>query len=197
MDTKRIPPYPKKGLKNGSYIGFLDETGVSDRPNVRRTWSQRGNTPIISSCGGWKNRTVIGTIVTDPAAARQPKLYAMIRKQAVRSSDIIQYMKYLRRHLRGRKLILFWDGLSAHTAKETQCFIATQRQWLTVERTPTYAPEVNPPEYLWASIKAKNLTNTAPPHLDDLDRRINNGLRRVKRHPTLLRGCLKASGLFC
>jgi hypothetical protein len=29
-----------------------------------------------------------------------------------------------------------------------------QRGWLTVERLPAYAPELNPVEYLWANLKA-------------------------------------------
>lgn len=121
----------------------------------------------------------------------------MIKTTHVKSPDIVGYIKYLHRHFHGKKLILLWDGLSAHTSKETHAFIATQRPWLTVERMPTYAPELNPPEYVWSSLKAKDCANTCVASLHDLDRRIRNGVRRIKRSPRLLRGCLRASGLFC
>jgi transposase len=172
----------------------MDETGISDRPYVRRSWSRRGKTPIITSAGGWKNRTVIGTIVID--ARGKPKLYALIRPRAVRSSDMIFYVKQLRRHFRNRKLILLWDGLPAHTSRETHNFLKTQKFWLTVERMPSYAPELNPPEYLWASLKTKNFANTCSSSLNDLDRRIRRGIRRLQRSTDVLRGCLRASGLF-
>lgn len=180
----------------GAHLGFLDETGISDRPHVRRTWSRKGNTPIIASAGGWKNRTVIATIVTDPKMRKQSRLYAMIRKQAVKSADTILYLKHLRKHFHKRKLILLWDGLAAHTSKATQAFLKTQRAWLAVERMPSYAPELNPAEYLWSSLKAKDFANVCSSSLDDMDKRIHRGLKRIRRSPSLLHGCLAASGLF-
>lgn len=196
MDPAGLPPDPKKGLRTGACLGFLDETGFSDRPTVRRTWAQIGHTPIIATAGGWKNRTVIGTVVTDPRGKRLPKLYAMICEHAVRAPDCVQYLTDVKRHLHGEKLILLWDGLSAHTARLTQAFLKTQRSWLSVERLPTYAPELNPAEYLWSSIKSKDASNICATSLADLDGHIRRGLQRVKRSPSLLRGCLNASGLF-
>jgi len=196
MDTGRISPYPKKGLQTGALLGFLDETGFSDRPTVRKTWAPKGKTPIVTVAGGWKNKTLIGTIVTDPLLKKAPKFYGMIPPGSVHAKDCITYLKYLKRHLKGKKLILLWDGLSAHTAKITQIYIASQKDWLTVIRTPTYAPEVNPPEYLWSSMKTKDGSNTESANAQELETHIRRGIRRVKRNPTLLRGCLKGSGLF-
>jgi transposase len=34
-----------------------------------------------------------------------------------------------------------------------------QQDWLTVERFPAYAPELNPVEYLWSSVKGKDVAN--------------------------------------
>lgn len=196
MDAQGIPAHPKKGLNIGALLGFLDETGFSDRPTVRRTWAKRGKTPVITVAGGWKNRTLIGTVVTDPLAKGQPKFYAMIPPSSVHAEDCIAYLKYLKRHLKGKKLILLWDGLSAHTAKITRTFVASQKDWLTVERTPTYAPELNPPEYLWSAMKTKDCSNTESASVHDVDAHIRRSVRRVKRSPKLLRGCLRASGLF-
>lgn len=196
MGAPGIPAHQKKGLQIGALLGFLDETGFSDRPTVRKTWAPKGKTPIITTAGGWKNRTLIGTIVTDPLAKKRPRFYGMIPPKSVRAEDCIRYLKHLKRHLKGKKLILLWDGLSAHTAKATQAYIAAQKDWLTVERTPTYAPEVNPPEYLWAAMKTKDLPNTESASVRDLDAHIRRSIRRVRRSGTVLRGCLKASGLF-
>ena len=49
MGASRISPHPKKGLQIDALLGFLDETGFSDRPTVRRTWAQKGKTPIITT----------------------------------------------------------------------------------------------------------------------------------------------------
>lgn len=195
MDAEGLPPHPKKGLRTRSLLGFLDETGFSDRPTVRKTWSKKGRTPVIPTAGGWKNRTVIGTIVASPRGDR-PRFFGSIRPSAVRTPDIIAYLKNLKRHLKGRKLILFWDGLRAHTSKATSAYVRTERHWLTTERTPTYAPEVNPAEYGWANMKTKDTANSCSETLALLDLRIRSGIRRLGRSPHLLKGFLKASGLF-
>ena len=95
MDAKGFSPHPKKGLRTGALLGFLDETGFSDRPTVK-------------------------------------------------SPDIITYLKNLKRHIKGRRLILFWDGLCAHRSKSTSEYVKSRKSRLTTERTPAYAPEVNP-----------------------------------------------------
>ena len=38
-------------------------------------------------------------------------------------------------------------------------FVASQRSWLTVERLPAYAPELNPVEALWGNLKGQELAN--------------------------------------
>lgn len=196
MGAERISPHPKKGLKIGADLGFLDEVGFSDRPNVRRTWAKKGRTPIVTTAGGWTNRTLIGMVVTDPKGKKQPKLFAMIRKHGVKSPDIIHYVKSMRRHFLRKKLILLWDGLTAHTSKATQDFIKTQSSWLTVERLPTYAPELNPPEHVWSAMKAKDMGNIHVDSMGDLDNHIQRGLQRIRRSSTILRGCVRSSGLF-
>lgn len=196
MGAGGFPPHPKKGLQTSSLLGFLDEAGFSDRPSVRKTWSRRGKTPIVASAGGWKNRSVIGTVMATPTG-EHPRYFGSIKPQAVRSPDIVLFLKNLKRHLHGKKLILFWDGLKAHTSKETTAYVKSQSSWLAVERTPTYAPEVNPAEYGWASMKTKDLANTCSKSIHELDRRILKSIKRLQRSPLVLRGFLKASGLFC
>jgi putative transposase len=43
-------------------------------------------------------------------------------------------------------VILIWDNLNAHISERMRARIEAQRDWLTVERLPAYAPELNPAE---------------------------------------------------
>lgn len=108
---------------------------------------------------------------------------------------IIVYLKELRRHLRGRKLLLFWDGLPAHRAKSVQMFLDAHWSRIKVVRFPAYAPELNPPEYLWSALKAKDLANLEP-ELRVVSRAVGKGYRRIRKRPDLLKSFLKASKLF-
>jgi transposase len=40
-----------------------------------------------------------------------------------------------------------------------QDYIHEQRDWLTVERLPGYAPDLNPVETLWGNIKGQELAS--------------------------------------
>ena len=93
-------------------------------------------------------------------------------------------------------MILIWDSLSAHTSKETDEFLEKQKDWLTVERFPTYAPELNPVEYVWSTMKNKDLVHLCIDKIDNLDIRISNAKKRIQRRPDLLTGFLKESSLF-
>lgn len=134
-------------------------------------------------------------LITVKPLAKNPKLYLQISKKPLKSKTFIGFLKHLRHHLRG-KMILVIDRLSVHRAKETTRFLKTQEKWLTVKWFPSYAPELNPVEYLWSAAKRKTLANFSPDTIEELEFQFKRGIRRIKRRPDILTGFLKASGLF-
>lgn len=186
--------HPKKGIKIRANIGFLDESGISDKPTVRRSWAPKGKTPIISSPGRWHSRSVTGTIIATPRG-RKPKLYLRMIRGTVATPEFITFIKHLRRHVSG-KLILLMDRLAVHRSKKSSVFLKTQRRWLRIEWFPAYAPELNPIEYFWSAAKRKDFANFCPETMTELDGRLRASLRRVRRRSQILKGFLKASSLF-
>ena len=75
-------------------------------------------------------------------------------------------------------------------------YLKKQKRWLSVERLPPYAPELNPVEYLWAHISCTRTANFCPKDLSQLSRRIRGGAQYIRNHPALGRSFLKLSGLF-
>ncbi|MFJ3176746.1 hypothetical protein ACIPJK_39460 [Streptomyces roseus] len=61
----------------------------------------------------------------------------------------------------------------------------TERDWLTLERSPAYAPEPNPVELLWSSLKKSELANLAGNHLADVADATEQGVHRINHHPQL------------
>jgi transposase len=49
-------------------------------------------------------------------------------------------------------IVLVWDGLSAHKSPPIREVIAA-RSWLRVYQLPAYAPELNPVEKVWSTMK--------------------------------------------
>lgn len=186
--------HQKKGLKTRATFVFADESGFSERPPVRRTWAPKGKTPIIKSTGSWKARSVIGAIAGTPQRGK-PRLFLRITKGTVRSPHVQRYLQHLRRHIRG-KVMLVWDGLAAHRSKIVKVYTEQQKSWLTIHRFPAYAPELNPQEYVWSAMKGKDTANFCPDDIAGLDSRIRQSGQRLRRRSCILTGCFVKSGLF-
>ena len=97
--------------------------------------------------------------------------------------------------LGGEKATLLWDGLPAHHSTAMRAWLNTQRSWLVVERLPTYAPELNPTEGLWSSLKAVELANLTGPTLAEVIQQVHRGIDRVRRTPHLAYSFLRHAGL--
>jgi hypothetical protein len=84
------------------------------------------------------------------------------------TETLIEVLCELRRFLGGEKATLLWDGLPAHRSRAMRRWLNTQRHWLVVERLPAYAPELNPTEGLWSSLKTVELANLCGPTLAEV-----------------------------
>ena len=111
------------------------------------------------------------------------------------TNSLIEVLKQLRRFLGGEKATLLWDGLPSHRSTAMREWVRTQRSWLVVERLPAYAPDLNPVEGLWSSLKAVELANLTPPTLAGVIQQAHRGIERVRRTPHLAYSFLRHAGL--
>jgi transposase len=109
--------------------------------------------------------------------------------------SLIGVLGELRKFLGGEKTTLLWDGLPAHRSRAMREWIRTQRSWLVVERLPAYAPELNPVEGLWSTLKAVELANFTSPTLAKVIDQTHQGIDRVRRTPHLAYSFLRHAGL--
>ncbi|MEU3597975.1 transposase [Streptomyces sp. NPDC006798] len=72
---------------------------------------------------------------------------------------------------------------------------AAEQDWLTLERLPAYAPELNPVELLWSSLKKRELANLAGDHLADVADATEQGIHRINANPRLPWSFLAHTGL--
>jgi transposase len=111
------------------------------------------------------------------------------------TDSLIQVLKQLRKFLGGEKATLLWDGLRPHRSNAMRAWIRTQRSWLVVERLPAYAPDLNPVEGLWSSLKAVELANLTSSTLAEVIDQAHRGVERVRRTPHLAYSFLRHAGL--
>jgi hypothetical protein len=91
-------------------------------------------------------------------------------------------------------IVLVWDNLSTHKVPQLQEFITAHADWLTVFHLPAYAPDLNPVEGIWSTVKAA-LANVTATDLDHLAKTVRRHLRAVQRRAPLIDGCLTQTRL--
>jgi transposase len=74
-------------------------------------------------------------------------------------------------------------------------YLEQQAEWLTVERLPAYAPELNPSEGLWANLKGRELANRCDLEIAATVAAAEAGIQRVRSNQQLLFGFLCQTGL--
>ena len=180
---------------HGFSLGYEDESGISEKPVVRQTWAKRGQTPTITGSGSWKSLTMAGLLLFTPKG-NNPRIYFRLQPGAMDKYDFLDLLQDMKIELKGKKLLLIWDGLPAHRAREVTEYIKSQDTWLRVERYPAYAPELSPVEFIWSPMKATDLGNVPPKGLKHLKRMVRRSFKRIKSDKVLLRNCLRKAGVF-
>ena len=101
----------------------------------------------------------------------------------------------MRAEFKGKKVILVWDGLPSHRSRRMTQYLQRQRSWLNVTRLPSYAPDLNPVEYIWANIKGKELANLCSDDLTLMVEGVRKGFSRIHESNQLNYSFLKHAGL--
>jgi DDE superfamily endonuclease len=163
---------------------------------VRSTWAPRGHTPVLAHHFNWQ-RASIAAALCFGSAGGGCRLCFHVQPGSYNTQRLIGVLGQLRGFLGGQKVTLLWDGLPAHRSNKMRAFIASQRDWLVVERLPAYAPELNPTEALWGNLKGKGgeLACLAGDTLEEVIGAAQQGIDRVGRAPHLPYSFLRHSGL--
>ncbi len=185
----------KKGAKERSAkIAFVDESGFTERPPIRRTWAPRGKTPVIKHRFNWKRINAYGVIICE-VDGRDPKLLCRFQQEPINKESVVEFLGVLAEET-DSPLVVVWDNLTAHRSSLVKEHIEAQTGHLTAERLPAYAPELNPVEYLWSALKGKDLANFCADSIDQVGSKLKDGVKRIGSETDILRGFLEHSGLF-
>ena len=168
-------------------IVFVDESGLSERPTLVRTWAPKGQTPVVQYSFTWKQLSVI-------AGVTFWNFYFRLYPGPIRARQCVDFLKALRRQIRS-KLLIIWDNLQVHRSRLVRRYLDSCQGDIQVEFLPAYAPELNPPEYLFGHLKPRELGNFCPRGIDELKDYARRRLRSMQRRPTLVAAFWKQAEL--
>lgn len=167
---------------------FIDESGLSQRPHRVRTWSRRGQTPVLQYNFNGKSLSVI-------AGLTLWNFYFRLYPGSIKSPQVIEFLEHLQRHI-GGKLSMIWDGAPIHRSRLVQDYLDGLNGKIWVEPLPAYAPELNPTEYIWGYFKQRQLPNLCARDLAQLSQAGRKALARMRRRPKLIAAFWKQAELW-
>lgn len=92
MAQRRLATHIKGAQANGATVIFIDETGFSQRPNVRRTYAPRGQTPAFREHFNWKRLSAIGAVAWRPGQATT-RLLLSARPGSISTPEVIEFLR--------------------------------------------------------------------------------------------------------
>jgi len=194
MEERDLGAGKKNSKRRHAWVAFLDESGISQKPPVRRTWAPRGKTPVLRHSFNWKKLSICSTIAYRWDGRRSRLLFQIV-SDSFTDEKLITFLSQLRKEFRWKKLILIWDGLPSHRSRKMQQYLWLQRRWLTVVRLPPYAPDLNPVEFIWGNIQATELANRCTDDLGGMVQGVKQGFSRIHANRCLSYSFLNHAGI--
>jgi transposase len=114
---------------------------------------------------------------------------------SIRSAQVVEFLKALYAHIK-HPLLIVWDGLKAHRSRLVREYVESMNDKIYLAFLPSYAPELNPVEYLWAWLKRHALANFCPDSLSELHTTARSKLKSAQRRRSIIAACWKQAELF-
>ena len=179
--TQKIyPAIAAKAKRENALILWGDETGLRSDHAVGRSWSPRGETPVIAGTGQRFGANVIS------ALSNRGQLYFMVFAGRANGALFIKFLKQLVRQMDGRPVFLIVDGHPTHRSKMVRQFVEQRNGLLRLYFLPPYSPELNPDELLNHDLKSNALGRKRPRTRDELVAFARSHLRRRQKQPRIV-----------
>lgn len=182
------PALKQKARRERRSLVFVDESGFYLLPAIVKTYAPRAQTPILDE---WQTRDHLSVM---GAVTARATVYSLVRPTSLNGLHSVAFLVHLGR-LVGDRLLLIWDGSPIHRRAEVQQFVAETGGRIHLEVLPSYAPDLNPAEWLWRHLKEVELRNLTCLDLDQLHMELHLALDRVRQKPGLVRSFYEGAGL--
>jgi len=185
---ERWPEILKDAKKGGSELLFVDESGLSNEPNVARTWAPKGSRPKLKHSAKRRKLSIIFALTMDA------ELYFSVYPYDITGAEVILFLDKLAKRI--PRIMLLWDNAPIHRSIEVKEYLYTIRQKFETRRFPAYAPELNPDEYIFSHIKCKELANFCPASEGEMKLGLRKAIARIMRKPEFIKRLMLGSPIF-
>lgn len=161
-------------------IYFQDESAVRLTAVLGTTWAKKNNTPIVKVTG---NR---GMICVTSAISPSGRMVFRLEKETIKAEQHIEFLKQIQKNHPNRKIIIIEDRARPHIAKEVSQFVETQKNRLAIYFLPSYSPELNPDEHVWAYLKGFKLKAHQTKNMAEFKPLVLSKMRSIQRKESVV-----------
>lgn len=147
---EEYPAILRRAKAEGALVWWGDETGVRSRHVAGRTYSPKGETPIVRATGKYFGCNLISAITN------RGELVFMLYDGKFNATV---FQEFLGRLLgtTDKKVFLVLDNLRVHRAKVLQPWLEANKSRIELFFLPPYSPDLNPDEILNQDIKTNSV----------------------------------------
>ena len=186
---KTYPKLKRRAKRLGAKIFFLDEAGFQSDPSLGRTYGLKGKTPQIVTSGQRQSLNVMS------AVNARGEFWAATYTGKLNAEAFVAFLQNFMKGRRG-KIILVIDGHPAHTAKRVERYVEGLAGRLELQRLPSYAPDLNPDEFVWAHRKKNGVSKKPLKQNESLQQRVEEDLAKIKDSPDLVKSFFCAESVL-
>jgi transposase len=185
---EQFPKLKKRARQHGAKVYFLEETGFSSEPNLRRTYGLKGQTPVGKTSGHRQKVNVIS------AVSMQGAFWCQVYTHTLKQGEFVPFLKDFMTGQRG-KVCLVLDSHPAHLANSVKEYVQSTQGKLEFHFLPPDAPELNPDEFVWNYLKGNEVAKKPLHQNESLKERVGADLAKLKKNRKLLRSFFEAENV--
>jgi transposase len=166
-------------------IYWGDEMGLRSDHASGRTFSRRGQTPVIMGTGQRFRCNMIS------ALTNKGQLCFMVFKNRFTAHVLLDFMKRLVRQNK-RKVYFIVDQHPVHRAQCVSLWLKKNSDHIRRFYLPPYSPELNPDEFLNQDVKSNSVGRQRPHNQEEMISSVRRYLYSRQRQPELVRHYFRA-----
>jgi transposase len=158
---EQYPAIVARAKREGALIWWGDEMGLRSRHVAGRSYSPKGETPVVTATGKYFGCNMISAITN------RGELAFMLFEGKFNASVFLEFSERLLQQT-PQKVFLILDNLKVHNAKVAAPWFEENKERIERFFLPSYSPDLNPDEILNQDLKTNAIGKKRARNLDEL-----------------------------
>lgn len=175
------PALAARAKAEGGEIYWGDETAASSVEHYPRGYAPKGKTPVLVLSQSKRQRVNIISAISNQGTVR-----FMLYRETLAAAVLIKFLRRLIKDA-GRKVFLVLDNLRVHHSRKVRAWLEDKTEQIELHFLPSYAPDLNPDEYLNCDLKARLSAAEPVRKPGKMHKKVLSHLRSIQKDPERVR----------